>query len=126
MKELFLIIIFFQFGFISNMDIDIKGNKSVYNLTSGETYNFYAPVNQTVQIYIYFGFINFTYAPIDCVFINEYSSRNGTSLRNYKIDDFEHYWSEGYYYHSLYYDLENFSSTYISFSFKSNSTIDNV
>ena len=91
MKELFLIIIFFHFGLILNIDIDIKGNSSVYNLTLNETYNFYAPVEQMSQIEIDFGFTNLTRAPFDCVYINEYSSRNGTSLRHYTIKDIEYY-----------------------------------
>ena len=126
MKELFLIIIFFHFGLILNIDIDIKGNSSVYNLTLNETYNFYAPVEQMAQIEIRFGFINFTKDPFDCVYINEYSSRNGTSIISYKVDDFSYYKSEDYDYHIIHYNLENFSSTYISFSFKSNITIENV
>ena len=126
MKELFLIIIFFHFGLILNIDIDIKGNSSVYNLTLNETYNFYAPVEQMAQIEIRFGFINFTKDPFDCVYINEYSSRNGTSIISYKVDDFSYYKSEDYDYHIIHYNLENFSSTYISFSIKSNKSIENV
>ena len=75
------------------------------------------------QIEIRFGFINFTNDPFDCVYINEYSSRNGTSLRNYTVDDFYVDKSEDYDYQIIYYTLEDFSSTYISFSFKSNITI---
>ena len=52
MKKLFLFIIFFHFGLISNIDIDIKGNSSIYNLALSETYNFYAPVEQMAQIEI--------------------------------------------------------------------------
>ena len=126
MKELFLIIIFFHFGFILNMDIDIKGDKGLYNLTSGETYNFYSPVVQMGTVYIYFNFVNFTYAPFDCIYINEYSSRNGTSLRKETIKNIEYYKSEEYYEYCITYNFENFSSTYISFSFKSNLTIENV
>ena len=126
MKELFLFIIFFHFGLISNIDIDIKGNSSIYNLALSETYNFYAPVEQMAQIEIRFGFINFTKDPFDCVYINEYSSRNGTSLRNCTVDDFYVDKSEDYDYQIIYYTLEDFSSTYISFSFKSNIAIENV
>ena len=58
MEELLLIIIFFLFGFISSIDIDIKGVTGTYSLTSGETYNFYVPVKQMIQIYVDFRFIN--------------------------------------------------------------------
>jgi hypothetical protein len=78
------------------------------------------------QIYIDFIFKNFTYAPLNCVYINEYSSRNGTLLRNYKIKNIIYYESKEYYDYYLYFYLEYFETTYISFSFKSNSTIDNV
>ena len=124
MEELLLIIIFFLFGFISSIDIDIKGVTGTYSLTSGETYNFYVPVKQMIQIYVDFRFINFTYGSFSCIHINEYSSRNGTSLRHYTIKDIEYYKDRvgcGYFF---YYDLENFSTTYISFSFESNSTVD--
>lgn len=85
----------------------------------------YAPVQQLTKIYIDFLFENFTYAPFNCVYINEYSRKNGTSLRKYIIKDFKYYKSDKYIYY-FYYNLENFASTYISISFKSNSTIDNV
>ena len=125
MEHLFLIIISFCIGLISSIDIDFKGHTGIYNLTSGETYNLYAPVEQLTKIYIDFLFENFTYAPFNCVYINEYSRKNGTSLRKYIIKDFKYYKSKKYIYY-FYYNLENFASTYISISFKSNSTIDNV
>ena len=126
MKELFLIIIFFHFGFISNIDIDFQGETGIYNLTSGETYKFFVPVEQMVRIYIDFKFVNFTYAPFNQMHIREYSSRNGTSLRSYIIRNIKYHKSEDFYFYYVYFNLKNFSSTYISFSFKSNSTIDNV
>ena len=126
MKHLFLLIISFCIGFIWNIDIDFEGDTGIYNLTSGETYNFYAPVRQLAQIYIDFIFKNFTYAPFNCVYINEYSSRNGTSLRNYNIKNIIYYDSEDYFDYYLYFNLGYIEATYISFSFKSNSTIDNA
>ena len=87
MKKLLLIIMFFCFGFISNIDIDIKGKKGTYSITSGETYNFYVQLDRMVQIYVDLTFINLSYVPFDCIYINEYKSRNGTSLRNYTIED---------------------------------------
>ena len=124
MEELLLIIIFFLFGFISSIDIDIKGVTGTYSLTSGETYNFYVPVKQMIQIYVDFRFINFTNGSFSCIHINEYSSRNGTSLRHYTIKDIEYYKDQVGCDYFFYYDLEDFSTTYISFSFKSNSTVD--
>ena len=126
MEHLFLCIISFCIGLISSIDIDFKGHTGIYNLTSGETYNFYAPVEQLAQIYIDFVFKNFTYLPFNCVYINEYSSRNGTSLLKYQIKNIIYYESQKYYDYYLYFNLEYFSTTYISFSFKSNSTIDNM
>ena len=61
--------------------------------------------------------------PFNCVYINEYASRNGTSLRSYIIKNLRDYESDEFYFN---YNLENFSSTYFSFSFKSNSTIASV
>ena len=88
MEELLLIIIFFLFGFISSIDIDIKGMEGTYNLTSAEASNFYVQVERMVQISVEFTFKNLSYVPFDCIHINEYSSRNGRSLRNYTIEDF--------------------------------------
>ena len=82
MKNLFLIIIFFLLRFISIINIDIDGIEGIYNFTIGETYNFYLPVEQLVEISIDFKFDNYTYLPFENVFINEYSSRNGTSIKN--------------------------------------------
>ena len=49
------------------------------------------------QISIEFTFTNFTYAPFDYVYINGYSSRNGTSFRNETIKNIECYKSKEYY-----------------------------
>ena len=126
MKNLFLIIIFFLLRFISIINIDIDGIEGIYNFTIGETYNFYLPVEQLVEISIDFKFDNYTYLPFENVFINEYSSRNGTSIRKYTIKHFNFFENQKYYYYSFYYDIENFISTYVSLSIKPNITIDNV
>ena len=85
MKNLFLIIIFFLLRFISIINIDIDGIEGIYNFTIGETYNFYFPVEQLVEISIDFKFDNYTYLPFENVFINEYSSRNEKWNFNKKI-----------------------------------------
>ena len=126
MKELFLIIFFFHFVFISNIDIDIEEKGGIFNLTSGEAYNFYVPVEQMVQIYIDFRFENLSYVPFNYIDINEYSSRNGTLLNKYTIEDIKYSRTQENCDYYIYYDLENFSSTYISFSFESNSTVNSV
>jgi len=126
MKEFFLILFFFHFGFISNIDIDIEGEEGTYNLTTEETYNFYFPIERMIQIEIHFTFINLSYVPFYSIYLNEYSSRNGTSLRNYTIEDVSCSKPKKNCYYSFYYDVENFSSTYLSFSFESNSTVDRV
>ena len=126
MEELLLIIIFFLFGFISSIDIDIKGKEGTYNLISGETHNFYVQVERMVQINVDFIFMDLSYVPFDCIRTNEHSSRNGKSSRNHTIEDIR-YPSHQYNCHYLfYYEMDNFSSTYFSFSFKSNSTVDRV
>ena len=126
MEELLLIIIFFLFGFISSIDIDIKGMEGTYSLTSGEAYNFYVQVERMVQISVDFTFKNLSYVPFDCIHINEYSSRNGRSLRNYTIEDFGYPTPREDRRCFFYYDMDNFSSTYFSFSFKSNSTVEKM
>ena len=129
MKEFFLILFFFHFGFISNIDIDIEGEEgtyNTYNLTSEETYNFYVPIKRMIQTEIHFTFINLSYVPFDCIYLNEYSSRNGTSLRNYTIEDISYSKHKEDCFYYFQYEVENFSSTYLSFSFESNSTVDEM
>ena len=91
MKNLFLIMIFFCLQFISNVDIEIHEEITVYNLTSGETYNFYVPTKQLAEIIIEFQFEYFIYLPFNSTYINEYSSRNGTSIRKHIIEHLKYY-----------------------------------
>ena len=126
MKDLFLFMIFSCLGFISNVDIEIHEEITVYNLTSGETYNFYVPIKQLAEIFIEFQFEYFIYLPFNSIYINEYSNPNGTPIRNHIIDHLEYYKSEKYYYYSIDYFIEDFSTNYISFTIMPNSTIDNV
>ena len=123
MKNLFWLIISLCIGFITNIDIDWDEVYNIYDLIENETYNFYSPVNQLNRISIQLLFDSFIYLPFNCVYINEYASRNGTSLRSYIIKNLRDYESDEFYFN---YNLENFSSTYFSFSFKSNSTIASV
>ena len=122
MKDLLLIFLILCFGLITNIDIEINGKTGIFNFTSCETYNFYIPVKQLTKIDVYFRFKNFTYLPFNCVYINEYSSRNGSSIKNKTIEDFK-FESNDYYFR---YSLEDFSSIYISLTVTPNITIDNV
>ena len=126
MKDLPLIFLILCFGFISNIDIEFDEETGIFNFTSGETYNFYIQVEQLSEIEINFIFEDFTYLPFNCTYINEYSSRNGTSIRKYTIKHFNFFENQKYYYYSFYYNIENFISTYVSLSIKPNITIDNV
>ena len=125
MKDLFLIIIFFCLGFVSNVDIEIHEEIATYNLTSGETYIFYVPIKQLAKIEIEFKSKDFIYFPSNSINIKEYSSLNGTPIRNHIIELLEYKINKKYYYY-LDYILEDFSTNYISFAIVPNSTIDNV
>ena len=78
MKNLFWLIISLYIGFITNIDIDWDEYYNFYDLIENETYNFYSPVNQLNRISIQLLFDSFIYLPFNCVYINEYASRNGT------------------------------------------------
>ena len=126
MKDLPLIFLILCFGFISNIDIEFDEETGIFNFTSGETYNFYVQVEQLSEIQINFIFEDFTYLPFNCAYINEYSSRNGTSIRNKTIEDLEYKNNNNYHYYYFSYSLEDFSSIYISLTVTPNITIDNV
>jgi len=126
MKDLPLIFLILCFGFISNIDIEFDEETGIFNFTSGETYNFYIQVEQLSEIQINFIFEDFTYLPFNCAYINEYSSRNGTSIRNKTIEDLEYKNNNNYHYYYFSYSLEDFSSIYISLTVTPNITIDNV
>ena len=126
MKDLPLIFLILCFGFISNIDIEFDEETGIFNFTSGETYNFYIQVEQLSEIQINFIFEDFTYLPFNCAYINEYSSRNGTSIRNKTIEDLEYKNNNNYHYYYFSYSLEDFSSIYISLTVTPNITINNV
>ena len=115
MKDLSLIFLILCFGFISNIDIEFENETGIFNFSSGETYNFYVPMKQLGEIAVEFKFNNFTYLPFNCTFINEYSKRNGSSIRNKTIEDFDYAQDSDYHYYYFIYSLEDFSSTYFSF-----------
>ena len=126
MKDLNFIILLFCVGFISNIDIEFNEEAGIFDFILGETYNFYVPMNQSTEIEVIFIFETFTYLPFNCTFINEYSSRKGASIRNKTIENFEYYIEDGYHMYDFFYSLEDFSSTYLSFSITPNTSIENV
>ena len=83
-------------------------------------------MKQLAEIDVYFNFENFIYLPFNCTFLNEYWKRNGSSIRNKTIEDFDYAQDSDYHYYYFIYSLEDFLSTYFSFSITPNATIDNV
>jgi hypothetical protein len=118
-----LIIIIICLEFISNIDIDFYNETGIFNLTLGETYKFYVPAKQLAKMQVKLKFDNYTYLPFNCVYIDEYSYRNGSSMENLIIAEYKYNRSKSTIY-NFDYDLVNFSSTYVSFAIKANSSIE--
>ena len=126
MKTIQLFIVYYLINCLFGKDYDLlNGQIKSFNLTATDIYNFYISINQyqAAKIYLYFNEMSPSDSlPILNMVINEYSSRNGTSINSSQINISKVNNNEVLAAESSYFFDEN-KKNYLSFSISSNSYI---